>query len=300
VVEFLWTFRGLIARFWSGNWIVVMYPNEMSLRLFDAHNHLQDERLVPYLNDIAVFLPVAGIARMVVNGTCEKDWSGVLELAGRLPQVVPSFGCHPWYVGSRTAQWRENLVRFLDAVPSAIGEIGLDKRVEDADFAVQEEVFLWQLRLASERNSPVSIHCLQAWGKLLEHLRSNPLPRCGFVLHSFGGPREMIAPLARLGAYFSMPGGFARDRKERRREVFRHVPPDRLLIETDAPDQLLPAKLVEFPLPLSTEGKPVNHPGNLGAVYRFASELLGISLETLAGQVEENFHRVFGGVQTGG
>ena len=268
----------------------------MNLRLFDAHNHLHDERLAPHLADVLAALAGAGVVRMVVNGSCEEDWPHVLALARRVPEVVPSFGVHPWYAKERTAGWKEALTRHLEAIPSAIGEIGLDKWIMNHQLAQQEEVFIWQLRLAAERNLPVSIHCLQAWGRMLEVLRSGPRPRCGFVLHSFGGPREMIQPLADLGAYFSLPGYFAHERKERQRETFKHVPGDRLLIETDAPDQSLPENRVEFPLPIGPSGKPVNHPANLGAVYRFAAELLGQRVESLAAQVEENFERLFGGV----
>jgi TatD DNase family protein len=268
----------------------------MNPRLYDAHNHLQDERLAPHLEGILASLPGAGVARMVVNGSCEADWPQVLELARTVPQVIPSFGYHPWYVNERTAVWKEILIQHLDSVPSAVGEIGLDKWIKGHDLAQQAEVFVWQLRLAAERNLPVSIHCLQAWGTLRELLGKEPRPRCGFVLHSFGGPRELIGPLADLGAYFSLPGYFAHERKERQRETFKHVPRERLLLETDAPDQSLPESRVAFPLPASANGKPVNHPANLGAVYRFAAELLGEPLESLAAQVEENFKRVFGAV----
>ena len=271
----------------------------MNLRLFDAHNHLQDERLAPQRAEILRELPNAGVVQMVVNGMCEKDWPEVLALAKSVPQVIPSFGYHPWYVKERTADWQKVLTRFLEAAPSAVGEIGLDKWIKNHNFAEQREVFVWQLRLAAERNVPASVHCLEAWGTLLEVLRAGPRPCCGFVLHSFGGPRETIDELTGLGAYFSLPGYFARERKARQRETFKHVPRERLLIETDAPDQSLPQDRVEFPLPDSVAGKPVNHPANLGAVYRFASELLDVPLEKLVAQVEENFRRVFGGVRRG-
>lgn len=271
----------------------------MSLRFFDAHNHLQDERLAPFAEDILRTIPAAGIEKMVVNGSCEEDWPQVLELARRIPQVIPSFGYHPWYIRERTPEWEESLLRFLDTAPSAIGEIGLDKWIKDHDLPQQQEVFLTQLRIAAERNLPVSIHCLQAWGRLLELLKSEPRPQCGFVLHSFGGPREMIEPLAELGAYFSLPGYFAHDRKVKQRETFRFVPRDRLLIETDAPDQSLPESRVEFPLPPGENGKPLNHPANLRAVYTFASELLETTPELLSSQVEKNFRRVFGAIISG-
>jgi TatD DNase family protein len=106
----------------------------------------------------------------------------------------------------------------------------------------------------------------------------------------------MIAPLAELGAYFSIPGYFAHERKARQREAFGHVPPDRLLIETDAPDQPLPTERIQYLLTDPATGKAINHPANLGAVYHFVAELLGEPLEMLGALVEENFRRLFGAV----
>jgi TatD DNase family protein len=234
---------------------------------------------------------------MVVNGSCEEDWPRVEALARQYPQVIPSFGYHPWYVKERSPRWQQALVECLDRNSSAIGEIGLDRWIKDHDLPQQEEAFVWQLRLAAEREVPVSIHCLQAWGRLLELLQAGPRLKRGFLLHSFGGPQEMIVPLARLGAYFSLPGYFAHERKVRQRETFKHVPPDRLLIETDAPDQSLPAERTEFPLAEAASGKPLNHPANILAVYRFAGEWLGEPLEVLAARVEDNFLRLFGNLQ---
>jgi TatD DNase family protein len=291
------------------------------MRFYDAHNHLQDDRLAPHLECILAETKRAGVARMVVNGSCEEDWPQVAELARRHPEVLPSFGYHPWYVHERTPDWQTALIRQLEAMPSAVGEIGLDKWILErpphtsplstlspsdvekgqqefvptpASLPEQEEVFTWQLRLAAERNLPVSIHCLQAWGPLLEILQREPRPRCGFVLHSYGGSTELVTPLARLGAYFSLPGYFAHERKHRQREAFRAVPPDRLLIETDAPDQLLPAECNQHPLTHLATGKELNHPANLVAVYEFAAELLSEPIEQLAARVEENFQRLFG------
>jgi TatD DNase family protein len=240
-----------------------------------------------------------GIVQMVVNGSSETDWPAVLEMA-RYREVIPSFGYHPWYVKERTADWQAALLRSLEQLPSAIGEIGLDRWIKDFDLPQQEEVFRWQLRLAAERNLPVSIHCLQAWGRMLEILQNEPRPVCGFVLHSYGGPGEMVEPLAKLGAYFSLPGYFAHERKQRQRETFGHVPIERLLLETDAPDQFLPEERVQYPLTDAESGKHLNHPANLGAVYRFAAELLGMPIERLAQQIEKNFKMVFGGVMRDG
>lgn len=265
------------------------------MKFYDAHNHLQDDRFAGRQVELLAASEKAGVVRMVVNGACESDWPQVRELAQENQIVLPSFGYHPWYLHERTTDWLKQLEKFLDAVPSAVGEIGLDRWKPGLPYESQEDVFLAQLRLAAERNLPVSIHCLQAWGRLHDLLRDHPRPARGLVLHSFGGPAEMIPAFAKLGAYFSFPGYFLHERKARQREAFKHVPPDRLLIETDAPDQSLPDAKNRFPL-AGGDGKPLNHPANLPAVYEGLAEFLGEKLEALAARVEENFQRVFGGL----
>ena len=268
----------------------------MSLRLYDAHNHLQDDRFNGRQAELLAECTRTGVVRMVVNGACEEDWPQVLALAKESPLVLPSFGYHPWYLHERTADWQKVLGQFLDAVPSAVGEIGLDRWKPDLAYEGQEDVFITQLDIAAERNLPVSIHCLQAWGRMLDILKAEPRPARGFLLHSYGGPKEMVNAFADLGAYFSLPGYYAHERKERQREAFKHVPADRLLIETDAPDQMLPDRLNRFPLKDSVSHKVINHPANLAAVYHFATELRGVALDELASQVEQNYQRLFGGL----
>jgi TatD DNase family protein len=265
------------------------------MNLYDAHNHLQDARFAGHQGELLAACEKAGLKKMVVNGACESDWPQVLQLARESKMVLPSFGYHPWYLPKRTPDWQKNLEKFLDAIPSAVGEIGLDRWKPDLPYAGQEEIFLAQLKIAAERNLPVSIHCLQAWGRLHDLLRAHPRPARGFVLHSFGGPAEMIPAFAKLGAYFSFPGYFLQERKLKQRETFKKVPADHLLIETDAPDQPLPADKILFPL-ADENGQSLNHPANLPAVYSGLAEFLGENLASLAARVEENFLRVFGGL----
>ena len=101
----------------------------------------------------------------------------------------------------------------------------------------------------------------------------------------------MVEPLAKLGAYFSFPGAFAHERKTRQRDAFRQVPADRLLIETDAPDQAPP----DEPTSPTRLAKTLNHPANIAAVYGATAELLGQTPDDLARRVEGNFVRLFGG-----
>ena len=281
----------------------------MTFAYHDAHNHLQDEWLAPHLDKIADQLAALPLRAAVVNGTCEDDWARVSELSRRFPWVVPSFGLHPWDVGNRSPAWLEKLSATLATHPKAgVGEIGLDRwileraRPDDprltglrrAPLDEQIDIFRAQLQLAAKDNRAATIHCLDAWGALDETLRTAKPPSCGFLLHAYSGPAEMIRGFAERGAYFSFNGSFLDERHARHRETFKLVPPDRLLVETDAPAMLLPQPWRTYKLPPAPTGQPINHPGNIEAAYAGLASLLGISVETLTIQVAANFTRLFG------
>lgn len=281
----------------------------MSIAYYDAHNHLQDEWLAPHLDQIANQLIGLGLGAAVVNGTCESDWPRVSELSRRFPWVKPSFGLHPWDVGNRSPTWMEKLTAVLATHPDAgIGEIGLDRWILDrarpddprlegfrrAPLDEQIEVFIAQLALAAQGNRPATIHCLDAWGALWEIVRNAKLPARGFLLHAYSGPTEMVHGFAECGAYFSFNGSFLDERKARHRETFKHVPPERLLVETDAPAMPLPQPWRTYKLAPSPSGATINHPGNIEAAYAGLASALGSSVKTLAEQTEANFLRIFG------
>ncbi len=261
--------------------------------LLDSHNHLHDARLLPWRAEMLADLPTLGLRSAVVNGTREDDWADVASLAAATPWVLPSFGLHPWYVNERTPVWRENLTRFLDAHPGAgVGEIGLDRWIENHDPLAQAECFRWQLGIAAERDLPATIHCIRAWGALWEVIREDTMPARGFLLHAYGGPAEMVAGFLDRGAYFSFSPYFLHERKAAQREIFKHLPADRVLVETDAPDLAPPPE--RNPRPLSApDGKPLNHPANLLVAYHALAEIRGSTHEDLAATVGENFARFF-------
>lgn len=104
----------------------------------------------------------------------------------------------------------------------------------------------------------------------------------------------MIEAFVKIGAYFSVSGYFFLPRKAKTREVFRQIPMDRLLIETDAPEQVLPEEMDRFPRTAPESGERINHPGNLIAVYEATAALRKMPVEDLCATVDDNFRRLFG------
>lgn len=225
---------------------------------------------------------------MVVNGTCEEDWQEVSALAEASPLVIPAYGLHPWQVPERSPRWLEALRDHLERDPRAIvGECGLDRWKRPFDLPDQLQCLREQVNLAIELARPLTIHCLQAWGPLLDLLKSFPsLPP--FLLHAYSGSKEMVAPLARLGAYFSFNGYFLHERKAAVRETFRVIPTERLLLETDAPAMLPPSCYRASELPESQ-----NDVANLPLFLPPLASLLELSPQTLSTQLEANFLSFF-------
>lgn len=276
--------------------------------LYDAHNHLHAPWLQSQREQIRHTLENLGLQESVVNGSSQADWPQVLNLAKEIPWVIPSLGLHPWDVGNRGAHWYDDLRMLLLETPGAqVGEIGLDRWMLDrakpddprltglrrASIDEQTEIFSQQFELSVELDRIPSIHCLDAYGTLLECLRSLSTTRRGFLLHSYNGSAEMVASFDELGAYFSFNGAFLDPKRTKVHEAFRQVPIERLLVETDAPAMAPPKAWRKFELPNAEGDATVNHPANIQAVYEGLSGLLGMPVEELARRCEENFERLF-------
>lgn len=240
-------------------------------------------------------LPTLGLRRAVVDGSGVEDWDSVADLAKKAPWVLPSFGVHPWYVKEQPDDWLDLLrAKLLEFPGAGVGEIGLDRWLEGADVQLQMRFFKPQLALAYELDRPANIHCLRAWGLMDETLRGTPIRPRGFLLHSYGGPAEMVAGFVKWGAYFSVSPYFFHPRKAAQLETFRTVVPlDRLLIETDSPDMRPPDEMNRYPLS-DAAGNAINDPRNIGWMYEQMAALRGVPLDELQSIVAENFRRLFG------
>jgi TatD DNase family protein len=243
------------------------------MKLFDAHCHVQPLKAFERAAE-------AGVAGMAVCGTSSRDWKKVFQTSEKFPQVYPMIGIHPWFVSKAWKKSFQTLEKLLCENPAAgLGETGLDFQERFTNRAEQEASFAAQLDLARELNRPVTVHCVQAWGRLIEILREHPAPRV--LLHAFGGSPELIPDLIELNCWFSFCGNVTNPNARRVRASAAAVPADRLLIETDSPD-FLPAGC-----------EPPNEPVNLIHVARAVAELRGVALEQLAEITFGNAMRFF-------
>lgn len=292
------------------------------IKLFDSHCHLQDSRVLNLSSKLIKEALDTGVVHFAVNGVSEKDWHLVKEMNDSYPCVIPNFGLHPWFIRERTPSWLATLKEYLATTPSAaVGEIGLDKGSvgKQIDFSDQAEIFRQQLQLAKELKRPASVHCVHAFGDLLDILKSTgPFP-AGLVLHSYLGSAEMVPELSELGAYFSFSGFLMSMKESKARKMVKSIPRERILLETDAPDArptvcnqdslFLVERDVTEKKQLTDENggdgsdekrntssqpeRTLNHPANIHHILAYVANLLEVEEKELAEISYQNAVRLF-------
>ncbi|MFH1857251.1 MAG: TatD family hydrolase [Candidatus Omnitrophota bacterium] len=251
--------------------------------LIDAHCHLQDERVRPELDNIMKRAKDSGVVKMVLCGTCEKDWPEILNVKEKYPDMaILSFGLHPWYVKDRPSSWFEKLEKFIREYPAGVGEIGLDFAIQNVDVEEQKEVFLKQLELALKYKRPVSIHCRKAHEALIDILENKGPFENGGIIHSYSGSAELIKRFCGLGFSISFSCSITRSGNKKGRNTLKSVPLENLVLETDSPD-ILPAGWAGL-----------NEPANLILVVKTAAGLLNLSEEEIARITSNNTKKIFG------
>ena len=256
------------------------------MRLFDAHCHLQDPRILDRIRELIQNWKKARGGFMVCCATREEDWNTVKELADCHQEIIPSLGIHPWYVQSVSKGWEAALEDALTATPAGVGEIGLDFAVPSPDRKLQETLFIRQLEMARELGRPVSVHIRKAWDALIRIMKSLGPLKSGGLIHAYSGPSDLIPQLERFGFSISFSGSLAIPGNKKSPKALRAVSPERLLMETDAPF-ILP-RLPE------TQGETMNQPAFLRYYLERAAIILDTSPEKLADLTHENGCRLFG------
>jgi TatD DNase family protein len=255
--------------------------------IIDSHCHLDFPDFAPDLDGIVERARAADIARMVSISTRVHRFDRLLAIAERFPDVYCSVGTHPHYAHEEGEVTADDLIaRTRHPKVVAIGEAGLDYHYDFSPREAQQEGFRRHIAAARETGLPLVIHTREADADtariLAEETGKGPFPA---VLHCFTSGRELALTGIALGLYVSFSGIVTFKKTEDLRAIAAELPPDRILIETDAP-YLAPGKF---------RGKR-NEPSFVVETAKTVAAARGVSFDEIARQTTENFFRLFGKV----
>lgn len=254
----------------------------MALELFDSHLHLDDDAFASDREVVLDRARAAGVQGFVTVGTSLESCRRALALAEQHADVFAAVAIHPHDAADATPDAMAALAA-LAKHPRvvAIGETGLDYYRDFAPREVQQQVFRAHLVLARDLGLPVIVHNRDAHADVLRILADVPPP--GVVMHCFSGSLETARTCLDRGYYIGLGGPLTYRTARRAVEVAAFVPPDRLLLETDAPY-----------LPPEPHRGRRNEPSYLPLIARAAARARGVAAGTVAEVTTANARALFG------
>ena len=170
-----------------------------------------------------------GVTRVsVFNATRADEWRDAIAAVGNGAPIRVAIGIHPWYVSGAPDDWDVQMRDVLADNPGAmVGEIGLDGG--HADFELQRALFSAQLQIATEFERAAFVHCVGAWGAMLEILMNTKLPPA-VILHRCNASVDIIKQLNKIGNFYISCSG---DGSMRTRRAIAAADTDKILIESD-------------------------------------------------------------------
>ena len=250
----------------------------------DSHCHLNYKGLVEEQQEVLARARAAGVSAMLNISTRSSEWDEVVSLAEAEADVWASVGVHPHEADAHPDVETSMLVeRAAHPRVVGIGESGLDYYYDHRDRARQRVSFRAHIAAARETGLPVIVHTRDAEADTYEIL-SEEMGKGGYkgVIHCFTASQDFADKALALGLYVSISGIVTFRNAKDLQETARTIPPERLLIETDAP----------FLAPVPHRGRPCE-PAFVADTARFLAELRGEAVETLAARTSANFRTLF-------
>lgn len=257
--------------------------------MIDSHCHLADDTFADDLQPVIDRAREAGLERVLVilEAGNEKEASQAARVHDLWSEARVAVGVHPHHSKpfAGDAKRASHVVREqVGKTPyaCAVGEIGLDYHYDYSPRDVQVAVFRTQVRLARELKLPIIVHTREADSDTVDGLRSAGGGEVTGVLHCFTGTRALASAALDMGLYISFSGIVTFPRANDLREVVRHVPADRMLLETDSP----------FLAPVPHRGGR-NEPAHVVRVAEAVAAIKGLPVAELARITTANFHALF-------
>lgn len=258
--------------------------------IYDTHLHLTDSRIWPQRKSILEEMRNQNVSLFLNAGVDAEDWDRQYQLKSEGVDFISSIGIHPYvvhrsFLSTESVDLMQERQKLHDKLTSfdAIGETGLDSRPPfRASLPLQKEVFIEHLGLAKKHNKALILHLVGYIDEAISLIKIQR-PNVSGIVHSFSGSVAQAKQLIDLGFYLGIGCGILRSQYKKLHQVAQQIPMDFLVLETDSPDQ-------------AEKPGQLNYPWQVWQVAEKIAEIQGCSLEQVVKQSNQNFLRLFPGL----
>ena len=247
--------------------------------MIDFHAHLDDEKILPFLDEIIKRAKDSGVSLIVSPSVNLDSALKIIEISKKFENVLPMIGIHPSEVDNSNDKNLNQLEDFIKKEKIiGIGEIGLDYTYK-TDKNKQKEIFEKQLQLAEKYKLPVVLHIRETFNDVFEILKNFKVAP---IWHSCTGNLEEVEKFLEIGGFISFSGIITFKNANRLREIVKIVPLERIFLETDSP----------YLTPEPYRGK-INEPAYIKFVYQKVAEIKNIEIGKVSNIIRNNFENLF-------
>ncbi len=255
--------------------------------LVDSHCHLNYPGLYDEVSNVISEANTSGVKILQTICTKMSEVDTLRRICNNYSNIFYSVGVHPLHSHESQIVTAPELIKLVqsDKKIIGIGETGLDyyKASDESILKIQRESFDNHITAAQVTGIPLIIHTRDAESDTYDMLSNNMIKnQFSGVLHCFTGSMELAMKVVELGLYVSASGIITFKNADEIREVFKKLPLERILIETDSP----------FLAPVPYRGK-ANKPSYVVEVARCLSEIRDIEFDDVVKSTTRNFHTLF-------
>lgn len=252
------------------------------LHLIDSHCHLDFHTFDHDREAVLSRCVEQGIRDIIVPGVTHNSWPRLIDICAQNSMLHLALGLHPMFMHEHQSSDVEALDWAInDYQPIAVGEIGLDYYLPGHDKKAQMALFEAQIKLAEKFELPVILHVRKAHDEVLKVLREHSLK--GGIVHAFNGSMQQAEFYHKLGFLFGVGGALTYPRAQKLQGLFKALPIDSIVLETDAPD-----------MPLAGHQGERNTPEMIPIILDKLTEIRGETRSQIATATTRNCKQLFG------
>ena len=251
--------------------------------MIDSHCHLDHEPLLSDLKNVIKRSKDVGIKKLLTISTSHESFDRIKKIINEDEMIYGTIGVHPHETTDNkitTDFIIKNLTQNLKII--GIGETGLDFYYNNSDKNNQIISFKEHIEASIQTNVPLIIHSRDAEDETFDILNEYKNKNLKILMHCFTGSRSFAEKLLTLNAYFSASGIITFKNSQELQEIFKFLPLDKILIETDSP----------FLAPVPNRGKK-NEPSFIDYTAQKLAEIKNISKSDLVNFTTNNFNKLF-------
>ncbi len=208
------------------------------MTFIDTHSHLFLEEFADDLPEVIDRAKTAGVSKIFMPNIDCSTIEAMLKVTKQYEgYCYAMMGLHPTSVNENYREELAEMKRLLDLPNSyaAIGEIGMDLYWDKTFLKEQTEVFDTQIQWALEYGLPVVIHSRESFDEVYSVIKNYSDTGLTGIFHSFTGTLDEALKLLEFGSFKLGINGVVTFKKSTLPEVLKHIPLERIVLETDSP-----------------------------------------------------------------